>query len=229
MDFINGDARVLITKPKIAAYGLNLQMCCKQVFVGLSHSFEQTYQAIRRSWRFGQKNPVDVYIVTTDLDVAIANNVERKRQAHESMVIEMVNVMKGKTMEEIRSQTKETGIGYSSLSEKGDDWEVVNGDCVTELKRLDDDSVGLSVFSPPFASLYTYSNKDRDMGNCKDYEEFMVHGVIMMQTLFSGGSTVRGLHVEKMRGVSTNSNMVPYTIDRNGIEVYPTMSLFRDQ
>ncbi len=60
-------------------------------------------------------------------------------------------------------------------------------------------------------------------------EEFMVHGVIMMQILFSGGSTVRALHVEKLRGVSTNSNVVPYTIDRNGIEVYPTMSLFRDK
>lgn len=60
-------------------------------------------------------------------------------------------------------------------------------------------------------------------------EEFMVHGVILLQTLFSGGSTVRALHVEKMRGVGTNSNMVPYTIDRNGIEVYPTMSLFRDK
>jgi len=60
------------------------------------------------------------------------------------------------------------------------------------------------------------------------YEEFMVHGVIMMQTIFSGGSTVRGLQIVKMRGVSTNSNVVPYTIDRNGIEVYPTMSLFRE-
>lgn len=60
-------------------------------------------------------------------------------------------------------------------------------------------------------------------------EEFMVHGVIMMQTIFSGGSTVRALQVEKMRGVSTNSNIVPYTIDKNGIEVYPTMSLFRDK
>jgi len=60
-------------------------------------------------------------------------------------------------------------------------------------------------------------------------EEFLVHGVIMMQTLFSGGSTVRALQVEKMRSVSVNSNLVPYTIDRNGLEVYPAMSLFRDR
>lgn len=60
-------------------------------------------------------------------------------------------------------------------------------------------------------------------------EEFLVHGVIMMQTLFSGGTTTRGLQVEKMRGVSVNTNLVPYTIDKSGIEIYPTMSLFRDR
>jgi circadian clock protein KaiC len=59
-------------------------------------------------------------------------------------------------------------------------------------------------------------------------EEFLVHGVIMMQTLFSGGTTTRGLQVEKMRGVNINTNLVPYTIDRTGIEIYPTMSLFRE-
>jgi len=60
-------------------------------------------------------------------------------------------------------------------------------------------------------------------------EEFMVHGVVMMQTLYSGGTTTRGLQVVKLRGVDTNTNLVPYTIDRNGIEIFPTMSLFRER
>jgi KaiC/GvpD/RAD55 family RecA-like ATPase len=60
-------------------------------------------------------------------------------------------------------------------------------------------------------------------------EEFLVHGVIIMQTLFIGGTTARGLQVEKMRGVSVNPNLVPYTIDRTGIEVFPTMSIFREK
>ena len=59
-------------------------------------------------------------------------------------------------------------------------------------------------------------------------EEFVVHGVIMMQTLYSGGTTTRGLQVQKMRGVSINNNLVPYTIDRTGIEIFPTMTLFRE-
>jgi len=60
-------------------------------------------------------------------------------------------------------------------------------------------------------------------------EEFLVHGVIMMQTLFSGGTTTRALQVEKMRGANVNPNLVPYTIDRNGIEIFPAMSLFRER
>ena len=60
-------------------------------------------------------------------------------------------------------------------------------------------------------------------------EEFLVHGAIMMQTLFSGGTTTRAIQVEKMRGVKVNSNLVPYSIDKNGIEIFPTMSVFRKE
>jgi len=60
-------------------------------------------------------------------------------------------------------------------------------------------------------------------------EEFLVHGVIMMQTLFYGGTTTRAMQVEKMRGAKINPNLVPYTIDKNGIEVFPAMSVFREK
>ena len=60
-------------------------------------------------------------------------------------------------------------------------------------------------------------------------EEFLVQGVIMMQNIFSGGTSTRGLQVEKMRGVGVNNNLVPYTIDRSGIEIYPNMTLFREK
>jgi KaiC/GvpD/RAD55 family RecA-like ATPase len=60
-------------------------------------------------------------------------------------------------------------------------------------------------------------------------EEFLVHGVIMMQTLFSGGTTTRAIQVEKMREAKVNPNLVPYTIDQNGIEIYPNMPLFGEK
>jgi KaiC/GvpD/RAD55 family RecA-like ATPase len=60
-------------------------------------------------------------------------------------------------------------------------------------------------------------------------EEFLVHGVIMMQTLFSGGTTTRAIQVEKMRGAKVNPSLVPYSIDQNGIEVYANMPLFGEK
>ncbi len=71
----------------------------------------------------------------------------------------------------------------------------------------------------------TYLGLERNLMD----EEFLVHGVIMMQTLFSGGTTTRALQVEKMRGASINPNLVPYTIDKNGIEIFPAMSVFREK
>jgi circadian clock protein KaiC len=71
----------------------------------------------------------------------------------------------------------------------------------------------------------TYLGLERNMMD----EEFLVHGVIMMQTLFSGGTTTRALQVEKMRGANVNPNLVPYTIDKNGIEIFPAMSVFRER
>lgn len=60
-------------------------------------------------------------------------------------------------------------------------------------------------------------------------EEYLVHGVVMMQTLFSGGTTTRAIQVEKMRGAKVNPNLVPYSIDKNGIEVFPNMPLFGER
>jgi len=71
----------------------------------------------------------------------------------------------------------------------------------------------------------THSGLERNLME----EEFLVHGVIVMQTLFSTGTTTRALQVEKMRSVSINHNLVPYTIDKNGIEIFPTMSVFQEK
>lgn len=67
---------------------------------------------------------------------------------------------------------------------EGKDWTLYNGDCVEVMRGLPDDSVHFSVFSPPFASLYTYSNSDRDMGNCKNAAEFFDHFQFALKELF---------------------------------------------
>jgi hypothetical protein len=76
--FTNGDARVLVTKPRIGGWGLNWQHCSRMVFVGLSDSYESYYQAVRRCWRFGQIRPVEVTIIASNREQAVLENVRRK-------------------------------------------------------------------------------------------------------------------------------------------------------
>ena len=87
--FTNGDARVLITKPKIGAWGLNFQHCNHVTFFP-SHSFEQYYQGVRRCWRFGQTQPVKVDIVTTEGEKSVTKNLQRKSDAADRMFSSIV-------------------------------------------------------------------------------------------------------------------------------------------
>ncbi|MCA1572681.1 MAG: DEAD/DEAH box helicase [Chloroflexi bacterium] len=78
--FQDGEIRVLVTKPKIAGFGMNFQNCHHMIFLGLGDSYEAYYQAIRRCWRFGQTHPVDVRIVVSAIEQQIVNNVVRKQR-----------------------------------------------------------------------------------------------------------------------------------------------------
>ena len=89
LGFADGKARVLITKPKIGAWGLNFQHCAHMTFFP-SHSYEQTYQAIRRCWRFGQKRPVTVDYVTTEGGRGIMRNFQRKAKKADAMFANLV-------------------------------------------------------------------------------------------------------------------------------------------
>lgn len=89
-DFIEGRTRVLVTKPSVAGYGLNLQHCSDCGFVGLNDSFEQIYQAIRRFWRFGQERPVTVHFIAAETEGAVVANIRRKEADAERMAAAMV-------------------------------------------------------------------------------------------------------------------------------------------
>lgn len=90
--FVNGDIRVLVTKPTIGGFGLNLQHCAHQTYFP-SHSYEQYYQSVRRCWRFGQRSPVTVDIITTDGQESVLRNLERKAEAASRMFDNLVKMM----------------------------------------------------------------------------------------------------------------------------------------
>jgi len=102
LKFARGDIKCLVSKPLIAGMGLNFQVCHKQVFTGLSDSYEQFYQAVRRCWRFGQKNPVDVYIVTAEKEGDVLENVMRKEKQHQSMKKVMADRAKNITLANLK-------------------------------------------------------------------------------------------------------------------------------
>ncbi len=103
LGFADGSVRVLVTKPSIAGFGMNWQHCARVYFVGVSHSYEQTYQAIRRCWRFGQTRPVIVRTCVADTEYDIVENVKRKHLEAEEMGRQMI--------EQVSKASYATGLG----------------------------------------------------------------------------------------------------------------------
>ncbi len=182
LGFANASVRTLVTKPSIAGFGMNWQKCHNVYFCGLSDSYEQYYQAIRRCWRFGQKEKVNVKIIVSDIDETVVDNVLRKEKDMETMQKSIIDHTKAEIKKELK-KTKRSKATYKTEHSKGDDWQMYLGDCVESLKDIQDGSIHYSIFSPPFASLYTYSNSDRDMGNCKTRAEFYAHFQFLIKEL----------------------------------------------
>ncbi len=103
MGFSVGLHHCLVTKPSIAGFGMNWQQCHKMIFTGLSDSYEQYYQAVRRCWRFGQTHPVDVYIIISSREGCVKENIERKQRDCEQMHTAMVAQTKEITKKELKS------------------------------------------------------------------------------------------------------------------------------
>lgn len=95
LGFTRGDFRIILSKPSIAGFGLNWQHCNQMAFVGLSYSYEQLYQAIRRSWRYGQTKPVTAHIISADSEGPVLKSILEKQRAHERMKAAMVAAIKG--------------------------------------------------------------------------------------------------------------------------------------
>lgn len=93
LGFAAGRYRVMVTKPSIAGFGLNWQHCARMVFIGASHSYEATYQAVRRCWRFGQKRPVDVHTIYADTEGPVIANLRRKERDADRLSSEVVKHM----------------------------------------------------------------------------------------------------------------------------------------
>lgn len=183
LGFAAGEFRVIVTKPSIAGFGMNWQHCHNVAFVGLSDSYEAYYQAIRRCWRFGQKQQVNAHIIVSDMEGAVVQNIMRKERDAERMAEGMIEHTKQSVMDNIKATSRDEAT-YRTDDVSGDGWRIVLGDCVESIRDVATDSIHYSIFSPPFSSLYTYSNSSRDMGNSRTSQEFAAHMGFLIAELY---------------------------------------------
>jgi len=178
LGFAENKFRILISKTKIASFGMNYQNCRNQIFASLDFSFEGLYQAIRRSYRFGQTNEVNIYLITTDTMANVKQSIDTKQKQFEIMQDEMSKAINANLNGQLMKSAD------FDITEESNEWfKIKRGDCVQLITELENESVGLSVFSPPFAELYTYSSHLEDMGNSKNYNEFLTQFGFLIKEL----------------------------------------------
>lgn len=173
------EGRALISKASIFGFGLNLQNCAHVIFVGLSYSFEDFYQALRRTYRFGQKREVKAHVIHASSEGPIIQAINRKIDQHKVMQEEMKKASAVFAENRIKDLSMRTEVTHAD----GKGWRLYHGDCVRVAQQLPSDSVDFSVFSPPFADLFTYSDDLQDMGNCSDLGEFTKHFELLIAEL----------------------------------------------
>lgn len=176
LDFADGKIRILISKAKICGYGMNFQSCGTQIFAAPDFSFEDFYQQVRRSYRFGRKGDVNIHLVITDTMSNTRDIILKKQQAFEEM------------QREINANINERKYGllndYDYREYRDDKVFLMKGDTTIEIKRVPDNSVDLIIFSPPFSSLFTYSNYVHDMGNNESHEDFFKQYSFLLKELY---------------------------------------------
>ena len=209
LGFSEGRYRVIVSKPSICGFGMNWQGCHQMAFCGLSYSYEQFYQATRRCWRFGQESDVDVYVFSTYAESATVAAIEEKERMMEETKRGVIEAMASETERQLNGDTGPDVPDCAYADAEGRGWQMLLGDCVERIAEIPDASVGLSVFSPPFASLYTYSDSERDMGNSRTDDEFWEHFGYLVPELYRVMMPGRSVCVHCMN--------LPLTKERDGV------------
>ena len=163
--FLDKSARVLVTKVKIGGFGLNLQACHNVMFLGLSDSYEQYYQAIRRCYRFGQESPVRVVVVISEQERTVLDNVLAKESEHKQTIDQVAARVAEHGRSILHGETASLAPLVQLESVETEDYHVIHGDCLDRLPGLDEGIIDFCVFSPPFLNLFSYTADPRDLGN----------------------------------------------------------------
>ena len=196
--FANNNFKTLITKTSIASFGMNYQNCHNMIFTSYDFKFEAFYQAVRRCYRFGQKQKVKVHLLVPESQLNVRSTIIEKQKKHQEKQKQMAiystesNYFNKIDIQEVKGKEVKT-----------ENYWIINGDCNTEIKKLKNESVDYSFFSPPFKDLYTYSSDPRDLSNVKNDNEFYKHFNFLVPELFRVLKKGRLLSMHIMQGTTS--------------------------
>lgn len=217
--FSDGEFRILSTKPMIAGSGCNFQRHChRAIFTGIGFKFADFIQAIHRILRFLQVHQVEIDIIYTEAERKIRKLLERKWTQHNEMVAKMTDII------------KQYGLSLSGMSEhltramgveerieiSGDNYKLVNNDCVLETRSMEENSVGLILTSIPFSTQYEYSPNFADFGHTDNNAHFWQQMDYLIPELF------RVLQPGRIAAIHVKDRIVPGGMTGLGFQtVYP--------
>lgn len=184
--FSDGEINHIVTDPSMFGHGMNWQHARIQFFLGLSDSYEEYYQAMRRLWRNGQLRDVHTFWVYADTEGNVIKNIERKQKQHEKLYDRIVKRMaRHYDASVLDHQVIRDEMEYEVDNFTGDGYTVYKGDSAEMLENVANNSVHLTVTSTPFAGLnFAYSNSTRDVGNSKDGKELTNHLSFIMRQVY---------------------------------------------
>jgi superfamily II DNA or RNA helicase/DNA modification methylase len=190
--FQMGELDVLVSKPKVIGHGVNLQTADRMIFAGYDESYEALHQAVRRAHRQGRTGPLDVVLLVSPEErpivTALRNKGDRWREDSERQEREFARALRSdlSAYNQGLAMTIQADETERLPDSRTDHYWLQHGDSIALMQEMEPESVDLSVFSPPFASLFTYSSESADMGNCSDQgqEEFNLHFAHFCDALF---------------------------------------------
>lgn len=174
IDFSEGRTRLFATKKSLSGSGCNFQRYChREIFLGIDFEFNDFIQAVHRCYRFGQDKPVIIDIIYMENERQIRETLLEKWKNHDHMVEKMVQIIKKYGLSAAgRQQALKRKMGVERVEIKNNRYCAVHGDCVEEIKRIPDNSMGLIHTSIPFGNHYEYSANYNDFGHNEDTERF---------------------------------------------------------
>lgn len=174
IDFSEGRTRLFATKKSLSGSGCNFQRYChRAIFVGIDYEFNDFIQAIHRIYRFLQSEQVIIDVIFTEAEEQIWRVLLEKWENHNKLQENMRRiVMQYGLLGERQAERMARSIGVERVEQKGQNWTYVNNDCVEEVKRMADNSVGLIHTSIPFSNHYEYTPSYNDFGHNESTAKF---------------------------------------------------------